>query len=217
MTEQTVETTVQTVEQPTQTVESPKQPEQIQPQPFKSFATQEEFDNETAKIRGTAERKIKAELLKLLGIDSEDKLSLVKSAYENSLTEQEKINEQLKQLDFLKAELAENKAIITALSKTSNKPAEEITKLVKMAKGLVSEECTIEQALDEVLALINKTPEKPQVPTSQVVVTTPENGIIAENPFKDKNNIDEIMKAIKNDPEKARQLAKAAGYSPIYW
>ena len=129
----------------------------------------------------------------------------------------EEINE-LKQLETLKAELATNKAIITALSKTSNKSEQEITKLVKMAKGLVSEDCTIEQALDEVLALIGKTTEKPQVPVSQVVVTTPETSVITdENPFKDKNNIDGIMKAIKENPERARQMAKAVGYSPINW
>jgi hypothetical protein len=87
-----------------------------------------------------------------------------------------------------------------------------------MAKGLVSEDCTIEQALDEVLSLIGKTTEKPQVPVSQVVVTTPETSVITEeNPFKDKNNIDGIMKAIKENPEKARQMAKAVGYSPINW
>lgn len=213
MTEQTIETTTQTTEQPT--VEPLKTTEQ--PQPFKSFATQEDFDNETAKIRGTAERKVRSELLKQLGIDSEEKLAQVKSAYENSLTEQEKITEQLKQLETLKAELATNKAIITALSKTSNKSEQEITKLVKMAKGLVSEDCTIEQALDEVLSLVGKV-EKPQIPVSQVVVTTPEtSAIVEDNPFKDKNNIDGIMKAIKENPERARQMAKAVGYSPINW
>jgi hypothetical protein len=179
---------------------------------YRTFTTQEDFDNETAKIRGTAERKAKNELLKQLGIDSEDKLEAIKNAYQNSLTEQDKINEQLKQLDTLKAELAENKAIITALSKTSNKPAEEITKLVKMAKGLVSEDCTIEQALDEVINLIGKKEEKPQIPTSQVVTTIPDNNIpVEENPFKT-GNIDGMMKLIKENPEKAKQLAKLANY-----
>ena len=104
---------VETVEtKPTEEQLKVEEPPKVEP--FKSFLTQEDFDNETAKIRGNAERKTKAELLKTLGIDSEDKLELIKKAYENSLTEQEKVNEQLKQLDTLRAELTESKAIITA-------------------------------------------------------------------------------------------------------
>ena len=202
--------TTQTTDTQVQAETKPVEPAKVEF--YRTFTTQEDFDNETAKIRGTAERKAKNELLKQLGIDSEDKLEALKTAYENSKTEQERIADQLKQLDTLKAELAENKAIITALSKTSNKPADEITKLVKMAKGLVSDDCTIEQALDEVLTLVNKKEEKPPIPTSQVVTTIPDNNIpVEENPFKT-GNIDGMMKLIKENPEKARQLAKLANY-----
>lgn len=207
---ETVETKP-TVEQPTE----PKEPEKPS-EPFKSFLTQEDFDNETAKIRGTAERKVKAELLKTLGIDSEDKLEAIKKAYENSLTEQEKVNEQLKQLESLKAELIESKAIITALSKLSNKPNEEVIKLVKMAKGLVSDDVTIEQALDEVMKMIQVQPEKPQVPTSTVITKTPDTSPEpVVNPFKE-NNMTEMGKMIKDNPEKARELAKAVNF-PVTW
>lgn len=207
---ETVETKP-TVEQPTE----PKEPEKPT-EPFKSFLTQEDFDNETAKIRGTAERKVKAELLKTLGIDSEDKLETIKKAYENSLTEQEKVNEQLKQLDTLKAELIESKAIITALSKLSNKPNEEVIKLVKMAKGLVSDDVTIEQALDEVMKMIQVQPEKPQVPASTVITKTPDTSPEpVVNPFKE-NNMTEMGKMIKDNPEKARELAKAVNF-PVTW
>ena len=207
---ETVETKP-TVEQPTE----PKEPEKPT-EPFKSFLTQEDFDNETAKIRGTAERKVKAELLKTLGIDSEDKLEAIKKAYENSLTEQEKVNEQLKQLETLKAELIESKAIITALSKLSNKPNEEVIKLVKMAKGLVSDDVTIEQALDEVMKMIQVQPEKPQVPASTVITKTPDTSPEpVVNPFKE-NNMTEMGKMIKENPEKARELAKAVNY-PVTW
>lgn len=207
---ETVETKP-TVEQPTE----PKEPEKPT-EPFKSFLTQEDFDNETAKIRGTAERKVKAELLKTLGIDSEDKLEAIKKAYENSLTEQEKVNEQLKQLETLKAELIESKAIITALSKLSNKPNEEVIKLVKMAKGLVSDDVTIEQALDEVMKMIQVQPEKPQVPASTVITKTPDTSPEpVVNPFKE-NNMTEMGKMIKEAPEKARELAKAVNY-PVTW
>ena len=195
--------------EPTEPTEPPKPAE-----PFKSFLTQEDFDNETAKIRGNAERKTKSELLKMLGVDSEDKLEAIKKAYENSLTEQEKVNEQLKQLEVLKTELNESKAIITALSKLSNKPFDEVTKLVKMAKGLVSDDVTIEQALEEVMKMLQI--QKPQVPTSTVVVTTPDTITPpANNPFKD-GNMTEMGKLIKENPEKAKELAKLANY-PINW
>jgi len=206
--------------EPTAPVEPTKPVEPTAPtkpaEPFKSFATQEDFDNETAKIRGNAERKTKSELFKLLGIDSEDKIEAIKKAYENSLTEQEKLNEQLKQLETLKAELNESKAIIMALGKLSNKPSEEVTKLVKMAKGLVSDDVTIEQALEEVMKLIQIQPQKPQVPSSTVVVTTPDTTTPpANNPFKDKN-LTEMGKLIKENPQKAKELAKAVNY-PITW
>lgn len=201
------------VEQTDVVEKEPVQP--TEPQPFKSFLTQEDFDNETAKIRGNAERKTKAELLKTLGIDSEDKLELIKKAYENSLTEQEKVNEQLKQLDTLRAELEENKAIIAVLSKLSNKPNDEIIKLVKMAKGLVSNDVTIEQALEEVMKMIQIQPQKTQVPASQVIVTTPETSIPTFNPFKD-GNMTEMGKMIKENPQRAKELAKLANY-PINW
>ena len=219
MTEQTTteQTQIQSLEnKPVETQTSPVETQT--PIAFKTFQTEEDFNNETAKIRGTAERKARSELLKQLGIDSEDKLDAIKTAYQNSLTEQDRIAEQLKQLDTLKAELAENKAIITALSKMSNKPADEVSKLVKMAKGLVSEDCTIEQALEEVMKMVQIQPtelHKPTIPVSQpmsVGNTAP----IVENPFKDANNIDAQFKMIKENPEQARQLAKAANY-PVTW
>ena len=48
----------------TQSVEQPKV------EFYRTFATQEDFDNETAKIRGNAERKTKAELLKTVKLPS---------------------------------------------------------------------------------------------------------------------------------------------------
>lgn len=216
----TTETTETTITENTQSLENKPAETQTPSAPiaFKTFQTEEDFNNETAKIRGTAERKARSELLKQLGIDSEDKLDAIKTAYQNSLTEQDRIAEQLKQLDTLKVELAENKAIITALSKMSNKPTEEVSKLVKMAKGLVSDDCTIEQALEEVMKMVQIQPTEPQkstIPVSQPM-TVGSTAPIVENPFKDANNIDAQFKMIKENPEQARQLAKAANY-PVTW
>lgn len=210
---------VETEQKPT--VEPPAEPQKPQEpekpaEPFKSFLTQEDFDNETAKIRGNAERKTKAELFKTLGIDSEEKLEAIKKAYENSLTEQEKVNEQLKQLDTLRNSLSEANAIITALTKLSGKDTSEVTKLVKMAKGLVGDDCTIEQAIEDVMKFVQVQNTNPQMPVSKVVVTTPEPSTqITNNPFKD-DNMTEMGKMIRENPEKARELAKLANY-PVTW
>lgn len=211
-------TTEQTQSLENKPVETQTPPAETQaPIAFKTFQTEEDFNNETAKIRGTAERKARSELLKQLGIDSEDKLDAIKTAYQNSLTEQDRIAEQLKQLDTLKAELAENKAIITALSKMSNKPADEVSKLVKMAKGLVSEDCTIEQALEEVMKMVQVQPTEPQKPTIPVSqpMTVGSTAPIVENPFKD-GNLTKITQLIAENPDEARKLAKIANYK-ITW
>ena len=191
------------------------------PTAFKTFQTQEDFDNETAKIRGVAERKAENEILKALGIDSKDKLEAIKQAYENSLTEEDKKNEALKELDGLRNQITEKDAIIVALTKLSGKETSEVTKLVKMAKGLVGDDYSIEQALDEVMKMAQvqpntQTQKQNTIPVSQpmsVGNTSPTTD--KENPFKT-GNLTEIGKIIKENPEQARQLAKAVNY-PVTW
>lgn len=206
-----------TVQEPTQPTEPVKQPEPPTPAipAFKTFQTQEDFDNETAKIRGSAERKAKGELLKQLGIEDESKLEAIKQAYEKSKTDEERRNEQLQQLDGLKAQIVEKDAIIVALTKLSGKETNEVTKLVKMAKGLVSDDCTIEQALDEVMKMA-QVQKQSTIPVSQQVNQGNTLPTTIENPFKDRDAIDAQCKLIKENPEQARQLAKAANF-PITW
>ena len=198
--------------EPQQPQQPPKQPEPPKEVPaFRTFKTQEEFDNEMAKVRGGAERNAKKDFLKMLGIDNEDKIEAIKQAYQNSLTEAEKKEEQLKELANLKLSLAEKEATITALKKFSNKGEDEITKIVKMAKGLVSDEVTLEQALDDVMKLFQQN-QKQNVPSSQTTPKIPDgNEPTAKNPFKD-GNLTEMGQMIKENPEKARKLAKEAGY-----
>lgn len=178
---------------------------------FRTFKTQEDFDNEIAKVRGSAERNAKKDFYKMLGIDSEEKIEAMKKAYQDSLTESEKQAEALKELENLKLSLAEKEATIAALKKFSNKGEDEITKIVKMAKGLVGDGVTLEQAIDDVMKMFQV--QKPTIPTSQVIATPPANDVPMEkNPFKE-NNMTEMGKLIKENPEKARQLAKEANYA----
>lgn len=207
-------------EQQQQTPPTEQEKQQVQVQSaFKTFQTQEDFDNETAKIRGVAERKAKGELLKQLGIEDESKLEAIKQAYENSLTEEDKKNEALKELDGLRNQIVEKDAIIVALTKLSGKETGEVTKLVKMAKGLVCDDYSIEQALDEVMkmAQVTATPQKSSIPVSQQIPSgnTIPNSAMENNPFKDKN-LTAIGKIIKENPDHARELAKAVNY-PITW
>lgn len=186
-------------------------------QPFKSFATQKDYDDEIAKLRGSIEYKIESSILKSLGLKPEekDKLAKFKEAYDASLSKEEKQQQELAKLAELQQSVAEKDAIISALTKLSGKTSDDVIKLVKMAKGLVSEEVTIDQAIDEVLE-ISKT--KPNTPPTPPFVTPPLNhgsdGSAEPNPFEQGKNfsLTEQGRLFKQDPNKARALAKQANY-----
>lgn len=209
MTEEQPKDTQEQVKEPIQPAEKQEPPKKEEA--FRTFKTQEDFDNEIAKVRGSAERNAKKDFYKLLGIDSDDKIEAMKKAYQDSLTESEKQAEALKELESLKLSLAEKEATIKALKKFSNKDEEEISKIVKMAKGLVSDEVTLEQALDDVMKLF-KQHQKDNIPSSTTTPKIPDNNLpTGKNPFKE-GNMTEMGKLIKEDVAKARQLAKEANY-----
>ena len=177
--------------------------------PFKTFSTKEEFDKHSAGIRSSAEAKIEKELLAMLGLkpDEKGKLSKFKDAYESTLSESEKQKQELdglkSEVDKLKAQIAEKEAIITALSKFTDKDFGDISKYVKMAKGLVDENTDINSALEQVLAMAKQTEKKPGMPQGTPPAkpsTEPE-----KNPFKE-DNLTEQGKIIKLDRDKARKL-----------
>lgn len=195
--------------------EQKQEPTDKKVEAFKSFATQKDYDDEAARIKGSAEHKAKQDILKKLGLglDDMDKLEKMKSAYENSLSEEEKTAEALKELDVLKAEIVEKDAIIVALTKLSGKETADVTKLVKMAKGLVGDDCTIDQALDEVMALSVAKQQKQDKPP---VVSNPLNNPVGggdkeENPFET-GNMTKMGELMRSDIEKAKQMAKIANY-----
>ena len=176
-------------------------------EPFKVFATQEEFNNHSAGIMRNAQQKAEKEILHMLGLspNEKDKLARFKELYESSLTDAEKNAKRMEELSndvtSLNAQVREKDAIIAALCKVSDKKVDDVSKLVRMAKGLVSEETTIEQALEEVLSFTK--PKANPVPTG----TPPpqvNTGNADSNPFKT-GNITEQGKLVREDIEKARE------------
>ena len=204
-TENMVET--QTVE--TQTTETKSEEKVVENNtPYRTFATQADFDRHSAGILNSAKNKAEKELLAMLGLkpDEKDKLAKFKEAYDNTLSESEKQAKNLENLNtevnVLKSQLAEKDAIISALSQMTGKTSADVDKYVKMAKGLVDENTTIEQALAQVLSFTK--PEEKKVPSGKPL-NEPSATQTEENPFKT-GNLTEQGKLISSDREKAREL-----------
>ena len=202
--------------------ETPKQTNGAENQPYKTFATQEEFDRHSAGILNNAQKKAEKELLSLLGLkpDEKDKLQKFKEAYDATLSESEKKAKELEALTTetagLKARNAELEATISALTKATGKKADDVAKIVKMAKGLVDENTTMEQALEQVFAM-SSTSKEPEKPTPQGTPPVDSSSKAPEsNPFKT-GNLTEQGKIYKADPEKARVLYKEATGKNAPW
>lgn len=185
--------------------------------PFKVFASQEEFDKHSASIVHNAQKAAEKEILAMLGLkaDEKEKLAKFKEAYEATLTDAEKKAKELESLtnetSALKSAIAEKDAIIQAITRATGKKPDDVLKIVKMAKGLVDENTTMEQAIEQVFALSNtaKT-EPPKIPTgTPPAESSTENPEV--NPFDKKTlNYTEQGKLFKADPAKARAMYKAA-------
>lgn len=192
-------------------------------EPYKSFATQEEFDAHASGILNSAKKKAEKELLALLGLkpDEKDKLAKFKEAYDSTLSESEKqaknIEEMTAEMNTLKSQIEEKDLIISALSKSSGKTVEDVLKFVKMARGLVDDETTIDQALEQVFAIVSsKVETKPTVPVSKPLNEPTTSNPAEPNPFDPKNgNLTEAGKLMEYDINKARSLyAQAYGKAP---
>ena len=206
-TEKTAEN--QTVETQTTETKTEEKDTAANGTPYRTFATQADFDRHSAGILNSAKNKAEKELLAMLGLkpDEKDKLAKFKEAYDNTLSEAEKQAKTLENLggevNTLKSQIAEKDAIIAALSQMTGKTATDVDKYVRMAKGLVDENTTIEQALTQVLSFA-KVEEKKNVPTSKPLNEGSETKI-DENPFKS-GNLTKQGELIKSDREKAREL-----------
>lgn len=179
-------------------------------EPYKSFSSKEEFDKHSAGILNSAKNKAEKELLALLGLkpDEKDKLSKFKEAYDNTLSESEKQAQILENLNsevsMLKSQLAEKDAIISALSKLTGKDSGDVDKYVKMAKGLVDENTSIDQALQQVLDFVKIETKEPSIPKGQPL-NEPNQTSIEENPFKT-GDFTKQGALIRDDRTKAREM-----------
>jgi hypothetical protein len=206
---------------PANTPAENKQTNGAEHQPYKTFATQEEFDRHSAGILNSAQKKAEKELLSLLGLkpDEKDKLQKFKEAYDATLSESEKKAKELEALTTetagLKARNAELEATISALTKATGKKAEDVSKIVRMAKGLVDENTTMEQALEQVISLA-KPAEAPKPTPQGTPPVESSSKAPEENPFKT-GNLTEQGKIYKADPEKARVLYKEATGKNAPW
>jgi hypothetical protein len=182
--------------------------------PYKSFSSKEEFDKHSLGILNSAKAKAEKEILALLGLNGneKDKLSKFREAYEQTLTESEKQAQTLEALttkvSALESELSEKKAIIQTLSNLSGKNEGDVLKYVKMAKGLVDENTTMEQALTQVMEVF-KTEIKPTVPAGKPLQEPTQPTSPKDNVFM-KNNLTEQARLISMDREEARNQYKLA-------
>lgn len=189
-------------------------------EPYKIFTSKEDFDRHSAGILNSAKNKAEKELLAMLGLkpDEKDKLAKFKEAYDATLSESEKQAKNLENLNeevkSLKSQIAEKDAIISALSKLTGKNSSDVDKYVRMAKGLVDENTSIDQALEQVLDFL-KVPEQKPIPSGKPL-NDPNSIPTVENPFSS-GNLTKQGKMIKSDREKAREMYfKAKGVYPSW-
>lgn len=218
-TKKTVETKVET---PTTETKVETKNEPAKTEPFKVFASQEEFDRHSAGILNSAKNKAEKELLAMLGLkpDEKDKLAKFKEAYDNTLSESEKQAKNLENLtsevNSLKSQIAEKDAIISALSKMTGKTSADVSKYVKMAKGLVDENTTIDQALEQVLSFMKVDEPKTNPVPAGKPLSNPAPVVTEDNPFKT-GNLTKQGELIKSDREKARAMYMAVhGVGPSW-
>lgn len=185
--------------------------------PFKVFASQEEFDKHSASIVHNAQKAAEKEILAMLGLkaDEKEKLAKFKEAYEATLTDAEKKAKELESLtnetSTLKSAIAEKDAIIQAITRATGKKPDDVLKIVKMAKGLVDENTTMEQAIEQVFALSNTAKTEPPKAPTGTPPAEPSADNPESNPFDKKTlSYTEQGRIFKENPAKARALYKAA-------
>lgn len=184
--------------------------------------SQKNLDDAYAKGRGTAERETRRKLLAQLGLKDgeEDKLQAFKQAYENSLTEEERRNQEIETLQAekvkLEQDLEEAKYIVKALSQLTGKKEEDVQDIVDMARGLRKDEMTIDDAIEKVIEKIKPSVDaiNDQMPKGQELQQPSTNVVIdtTVNPFKTETwNLSEQGKLFRENPELFNKMKAEAG------
>lgn len=194
--------------------------------------SQKNLDDAAAKARGTAERETRRKLLAQLGLkdDEEDKLLQFKEAYENSLSDEEKRQTEMSNLQAenlkLTQDLEEAEYTIKALIELTGKDESDVEKIVKMAKGLKTDDNTIEEAIKEVIEMVkpniadnNQTTstkvDNPDMPHGHEIQQPSSVNIsidTTDNPFKaGQINLTKQGQLLRTNPELAKKLAAEAG------
>lgn len=196
---------------------------------FKSFKTQEEFNNHSASIKGNATKQAQKQLANALGINldnikDEQFLKTLGETYKNSLTEQEQKDLKFQDLENSynksKSELTETTNLLATVVKMNNINLDDLKINMKMASALVDENTSFEQALEIVNQKMATTNNQTttNIQSTQIKQNTNNNATneVIENPFKS-NNLTQMGKIIKENPELARKFAQEAKYKNIYW
>lgn len=190
--------------------------------------SQKDLDGAQAKARGTAERETRRKILAELGLkdDEMDKLHAFKEAYEASLSDEEKRNQVMEELQAdnlrLTQDVEEKEYTIKALIELTGKNEEDVEKIVKMAKGLKTDENSIEDAIKEVITMINpevndnttESTVNPNMPKGQEIQQPSDKVVIdtTDNPFKAGSiNLTKQGELVRTNPELAKKLAAEAG------
>lgn len=225
-TQSKVEVTQNGAEVDTQTTTTNVETKKEEPKTY----SQEDLDKNAADTRRATERDTKKKILAELGLKEgeEDKLSAYKQAYQDSLSEEEKRNQVMEELQADNLQLAqdveEKDYIIKALVELTGKNEDDVSDIVKMAKGLKDDNNTIEDAIKKVISMINITPtnpattvvtDNPDIPTGNEL-TQPSTVIqvsTQDNPWKPGSiNLTKQAELLKTNPDLARRLKVEAGY-----
>lgn len=193
---------------------------------YKVFASKDDFDHHAAGIMNNARNKAEKEILALLGLkpDEKDKLAKFKDAYDATLSEAEKsalhVTELEREVAAMKSALSEKDAVIAALSKLSGKTTDDVDKFVKMARGLVDDNTSIDDALEQVFAItgVNKKETEAKKITSSPL--NPQTDIkVDKNPFVRGAEYNLTQQGIlkRQDIAHARELYLAANGSLPAW
>lgn len=228
MAEDTTQPEVEVTQNEEKVGTQPTATEKVETKKEEKTYSQREFDDNAASTRRATEKETKKKLLAQLGLtlEDEDKLEAYKKAYDDSLSDEEKRSQEFQKLQDdnieLLQDLEEKEYTIKALIQLTGKNEDDVEKIVKMARGLKTQDNTIDDAIKEVISMINvkeQTPavqvvDNPDMPKGQEIQQPSTIAIdVQDNPFKagPTFNLTQQGQLLRTNPELAKKLANEAG------